>query len=208
MNSKQMKIEYRTGFLQSDDETQGQIVEGYAAVFDQPATIYESEYSGWKYIEKIDRNAFANAKMNDVVFKYNHDDNALILARTSNNTLNLSVDNTGLKIRADIIDTNAGQDVYKLIKRKDLTKMSFAFTVKDDTVKTDSDNKIYTRTINSFKEIFDVAVVDFPAYEGTSIEARNQAYFEQLENQIREKERRKRLFLLASLSYSYRTENV
>ena len=199
MNSNQMKIEYRTGLLQSDDEAQGQIVEGYAAVFDQPAVIYESEYSGWKYIEKIDRNAFTNAKMNNVVFKYNHQDDALILARTSNNTLNLSVDNTGLKITADIIDTNMGQDIYKLIKRKDLTKMSFAFTVKDDTVESDSDNKIYTRTINSFNEIFDVAVVDFPAYEGTSIEARDQEYFKQLEKQIRDKERRKRLLLLASL---------
>ena len=45
----------------------------------------------------------------------------------------MNTNDKGLRISADIIDTNNGTDVYKLIKRGDVNKMSFAFTVKSET---------------------------------------------------------------------------
>ena len=182
----------------NNDENK-QLVEGYAAVFNQRALIWESEWSGWKYMEVIDRNAFNGADMSDTVFKYNHGDVAMILARTSNNTLTMNTDDKGLRISADIIDTNNGTDVYKLIKRGDLTKMSFAFTVKSERTEVDKENKIYTRTITAFDKIYDVAVVDFPAYDGTSIQARSKEYFVDLEKDLQEKQRRKKLLLMTYL---------
>lgn len=65
-----------------------QLVEGYAAVFNQRELIWESEWSGWKYMELIDRNAFNGVDMSDTVFKYNHSDVAMILAKASNNYIN------------------------------------------------------------------------------------------------------------------------
>jgi HK97 family phage prohead protease len=195
------KMETRMALLEpaSENEENKQLVEGYAAVFNQRTLIWESEWSGWKYMEVIDRNAFDGADMSDTVFKYNHGDVAMILARASNNTLTMSTDDKGLRISADIIDTNNGTDVYKLIKRGDLNKMSFAFTVKNERSESDRENKIYTRTITAFDKIYDVAVVDFPAYDGTSIQARSKEYFVNLEKDLQEEKRRKKLYLMTYL---------
>ena len=195
------KMEMRMALLEpaNNDDENKQLVEGYAAVFNQRALIWESEWSGWKYMEVIDRNAFNGVDMSDIVFKYNHGDVAMILARASNNTLTMNTDDKGLRISADIIDTNNGTDVYKLIKRGDLNKMSFAFTVKSERTEVDKENKIYTRTITAFDKIYDVAVVDFPAYDGTSIQARSKEYFVDLEKDLQEKQRRKKLLLITYL---------
>lgn len=195
------KTEIRMGLLEqpTTSEENKQLVEGYAAVFNQRTLIWESEWSGWKYMEVIDRNAFAGADMTDTVFKYNHGDVAMVLARASNNTMNLSVDDKGLRMSADIIDTTNGKDVYKLIKRGDLNKMSFAFTVKNERNEVDKENKIYTRTITAFEKIYDVAVVDFPAYDGTSIQARSREYFVDLEKDMQGRQRRKKLILMTYL---------
>lgn len=195
------KMETRMALLEpaSENEENKQLVEGYAAVFNQRTLIWESEWSGWKYMEVIDRNAFDGADMSDTVFKYNHGDIAMVLARASNNTLVMNTDDKGLRISADIIDTNNGTDVYKLIKRGDLNKMSFAFTVKNERSESDRENKIYTRTITAFDKIYDVAVVDFPAYDGTSIQARSKEYFVDLEKGLQEEKRRKKLYLMTYL---------
>lgn len=195
------KMETRMALLEpaSENEENKQLVEGYAAVFNQRTLIWESEWSGWKYMEVIDRNAFDGADMSDTVFKYNHGDIAMVLARASNNTLTMQTDDKGLRISADIIDTNNGTDVYKLIKRGDLNKMSFAFTVKNERSESDRENKIYTRTITAFDKIYDVAVVDFPAYDGTSIQARSKEYFVNLEKDLQEEKRRKKLYLMTYL---------
>lgn len=186
------KMEMRMALLEpANNDENKQLVEGYAAVFNQRALIWESEWSGWKYMEVIDRNAFNGADMSDTVFKYNHGDVAMILARTSNNTLTMNTDDKGLRISADIIDTNNGTDVYKLIKRGDLTKMSFAFTVKSERTEVDKENKIYTRTITAFDKIYDVAVIDFPAYDGTSIQARSKEYFVDLEKDLQKSKEEK-----------------
>lgn len=195
------KMETRMALLEpaSENEENKQLVEGYAAVFNQRTLIWESEWSGWKYMEVIDRNAFDGADMSDTVFKYNHGDIAMVLARASNNTLTMNTDDKGLRISADIIDTNNGTDVYKLIKRGDLNKMSFSFTVKNERSESDRENKIYTRTITAFDKIYDVAVVDFPAYDGTSIQARSKEYFVNLEKDLQEEKRRKKLYLMTYL---------
>lgn len=114
-------------------------------------------------------------------------------------TLTMNTNDKGLRISLDIIGTNNGTDVYKLIKRGDVNKMSFAFTVKNERSESDRENKIYTRTITAFDKIYDVAVVDFPAYDGTSIQARSKEYFVNLEKDLQEEKRRKKLYLMTYL---------
>lgn len=147
------------------------IVEGYAAVFDSVTDL------GY-YKEVIDRKAFDGADMSDIVMKYNHEDSVLPLARTRGGTLTFEIDDHGMKIRARLIDTTQNKDIYKLIKEGILTKMSFAFTVKEENYDYETD----TRRILGFDKIFDVSVVDVPAYETTEIYARSKEKYEEEKN--------------------------
>ena len=150
-----------------DNEKQEMIVEGYAVVFNQITDL------GWCK-EIIDRNAFNGADMKDCVLKYNHNDSFLILARTRNKSLELSIDDHGLKIRAKLIDTTNNKDVYKMIKEGLLDKMSFAFTVAERKWDYETD----TRTVLRISKLYDVSVVDVPAYDTTEIYARSKDEYE------------------------------
>ena len=149
-----------------DGEDEKMIVEGYAIVFDEETLIGDEERG---FIEVIDKNALKDTNMKDVPFKYNHNDVTLILARTRNGSLSLEVDEKGLKIRAELIDTTSNVDIYKSIVAGLLDKMSFAFTVKSQSW--DRSGKIPKRTITAIDRLFDVSVVDLPAYDQTSIQA-------------------------------------
>ena len=168
-----------------------QLVEGYAAVVESPAVICSID--GIQYMEVIDKHAFDDCDFSDVPFKYNHNDSCMVLARTRNNTLQLSVDERGLRIVADLAKTSTGKDLYELIKRGDIDKMSFGFTVKEDSY----DSITHTRRILKIDKIWDVSAVDVPAYSETSIQARN--YFS-MQNELAEQEQlrqmRKKLYLL------------
>lgn len=166
-------------------ENDEMLVEGYAVVFDSETVLWECD--GVQYKEVISRGALDGADLTDVPFKYNHSDNVMVMARTRNKTLTLTVDDKGLLVRASLANTTAGRDLYELIKRGDVDKMSFAFTVQADAY----DNLTHTRSITKIKKLYDVAAVDLPAYDDTSIAARG--YYEAAEGE------RERLLLLTYL---------
>lgn len=56
---------------------------GTAVVFDTPTVLFE--YDGVKYSEVIDRNAFDECDMSDVIFNYNH--GGKVVARLRNKRL-------------------------------------------------------------------------------------------------------------------------
>lgn len=172
-----------------DLEKQEMIVEGYAVVFNQITDL------GWCK-EIIDRNAFNGADMKDCVLKYNHEDSFLILARTRNKSLELTIDDHGLKIRAKLIDTTQNKDIYKMIKEGLLDKMSFAFTVAERKWDYETD----TRTVMRISKLFDVSVVDVPAYDNTEIYARSKEEYEKEKREYEElKLEKEKLELLLSL---------
>lgn len=144
----------------NDENPDLMIVEGYAVVFNTPAT--------HGFTEIIDENAFNGCDMKDVCLKYNHDNSHLILARTRNNSLRLTIDKKGVFIHAELIDTTSNRDIYKMIQAGLLDKMSFAFTVEEEKWDLASD----TRTILKIDRLYDVSVVDTPFYDTTSIYAR------------------------------------
>ena len=162
MNEKAKDIrEIRFAELRAVPEDGKMIVEGYAVVFETPAT-----HRG--FTEIIDRGAFVGADMKDVPMRYNHNDSWLLLARTRNNSLQLTVDEKGLFIRGELIDTQTNRDIYKSIQAGLLDKMSFAFTTAKDEWNYDTD----TRRVMQIDRLFDVSVVDTPFYDTTSIYAR------------------------------------
>ena len=170
-------------------DTQEMIIEGRAIVYERPTVMYEID--GIKYYEVIARGALDGADLKDVPFKYNHSSSVMVMARTRNKTLELIPDDQGLLIRANLANTTAGRDLYELIRRGDIDKMSFAFTVAEDSY----DRDARTRRILRFKRIWDVSAVDTPAYQDTYISARNyfmaQAEAERRAAEAAEKRRRK-----------------
>ncbi|MAO21286.1 MAG: HK97 family phage prohead protease [Phycisphaerae bacterium] len=138
------------------------VVEGYASNFDV-------EYDLGYFKETVARGAFDNVMEDDVRFLLNH--TGAPLARTTNGTLELSVDNQGLKYRAALADTQDGRDLYKLIKRGDISQSSFAFTIEADEWSEDRS----TRTITKVGKLLDTSAVTYPASPTASVYARNMA---------------------------------
>ena len=148
-------------------EEQELYVEGYAVRFDSPTVLFE--YGGTEYKEQIDRHAFDGALMEDVIFNYNH--GGKVLARTRNDTLWLTVDDTGVFVRARLDGTEEGRKLYEEIAGGYIDRMSFAFTVREEGY----DEESHLWTIYKVKRLYDVSAVDIPAYDDTSIAARRAA---------------------------------
>ena len=148
-------------------EEQELYVEGYAVRFDSPTVLFE--YGGTEYKEQIDRHAFDGALMEDVIFNYNH--GGKVLARTRNDTLWLTVDDTGVFVRARLDGTEEGRMLYEEIAGGYIDRMSFAFTIQEESY----DSVEHLWTIQKVKRLYDVSAVDIPAYDDTSIAARRAA---------------------------------
>lgn len=141
-------------------------VEGYAVRFDSPTVLFT--IGDVEYKEQIDARAFDEADMSDVIFNYNH--GGKVMARTRNKTLELKVDEQGLFIRARLDGTEEGRRLYDEIKGGYIDRMSFAFTVREESY--DAENHMWT--IRKIKRLYDVSAVDIPAYDDTSIAARRE----------------------------------
>lgn len=164
--------EYRAmqGFslVPREGENDAYRVRGTAVVFNSPTCLYE--YDGVKYYEVIDRHAFNECDMSDVIFNYNHC--GKVVARLRNKTLTLTITDRGLDMEADLSGTVAGRELYEEIDGGYIDKMSFSFVVRESKY----DSVTHTRTITKIRKLYDVSAVDIPAYEETSISAR--AFFE------------------------------
>jgi HK97 family phage prohead protease len=103
-----------------------------------------------------------------VVARYNHDDNQL-LGTSRAGTLRLGVDEVGLTYAVDLPTARA--DVYELVQRGDVAQSSFAFVVfEEDWAMTDQNFPLRTLVSGQLR---DVAPVNTPAYEDTSVSVRN-----------------------------------
>ena len=169
---RKLDIQFR-----AEDTDDGKMeIKGYAAVYDSPETYW--------YTEQIAKGAFDDADMSDVVLRYNHNDNFMVLARTRNKSLDLTVDDKGLLMDAKLQDdVSSHRDIFNAIKSGLIDKQSFAFTVDEDTYDYDTD----TRTITKIGKVFDVSVVDQPFYNATDVSVartQNDEYMEK-RNQLR-----------------------
>ena len=168
------------------------IVEGYATTFNQPYTLIEDR----DYIlnEQVDRNAFAETDLTDVIMQYDHQ--GRVFARTRNNTLEIMSDTHGLKIRANLGGTEIGRQLYEEIKGGYTDKMSFGFTVAaDERTRWEDEGKItILRTITKIGKLYDVSAVSLPANDATEISARTigDGLIAEAAEEIRAEEERRR----------------
>lgn len=155
----------------NQSEEHGNFIEGRAIVFDSPTDIGPFE-------EIISKDALNETDLRDVRFLVNHNTDMIPLARSRNNnensTMQMVVGEEGMDIRADL-DTENNADaraLYSATKRGDISGMSFMMTVDGEEWNWENEEHP-TRTITRIGKVFEVSAVSFPAYEATSLEARD-----------------------------------
>lgn len=172
-----------------DDGTEGMIISGVACVFNEETVLYKD--STWELREIVEPTALNGADLTDVIFNINH--GGRVFARTRNKSLNLKIENDGLHMTCELWNDDEGHaQLYRDISRGNLDKMSFAFRIKK-LERTYIENigmpDVTLRTIKEIEKVFDVSVVDIPAYNTTEISARQVC---ELEKELLESERQTR----------------
>lgn len=148
----------------------------------------------------------------DVILNLNHSNMVPdVLGRFRNSdrdTLSLELRGDGIDCRCDLPRTNNANDALELMKRGDITGMSFAF--EDDYEDTENgvsyertndveDGKeVWLRHVKKITGLYDVAIVTHPAYEQTTVglreasEAIDKAIEAQLKREVDEQEAQQR----------------
>lgn len=174
MSKELLRRNYNFEIRAEHDDEKGNIILG------QPI-VYESETDiGGMFKEIIHRGSLDKTDLTDVRFLVNHDTSKIPLARsrknTKNSTMQLSPDDSGLGIRVtlDTENNSEARALYSAVQRGDITGMSFMFGI-DDEEWENLDSDYPTRHIRSISTVIEVSAVTFPAYESTSISARDKS---------------------------------
>ena len=181
------EMETRTG------ESGEMIVEGYATTFNQPYRLMGDDKMTVN--EQVDRNAFAETDMSDVIMQYDHE--GRVFARIANGTLKLEEDDHGLKITANLGGTEIGRQLFEEIQGGYTNKMSFGFTVtgeKRERTKNAEGHVTILRTITKIGKLYDVSAVSLPANDATEISSRtiSDGLIAEAQEEIRAEEERQR----------------
>jgi HK97 family phage prohead protease len=156
-----VEFDVRDGEASSD----GMSFTGYAAVFNSPS-------APLPFTELIKEGAFQRSlkSRNEIKLFMNHNTD-VVLGSTRAGTLRLSEDSRGLLAQADLPDTSAGRDLSVLMKRGDVSSMSFGFSVPPKGDKWSDDGA--TRELHQVR-LHEVSIVTgFPAYEATTASVRS-----------------------------------
>ena len=158
------------------------MVEGYASTF-LPYVLFNED--GVDYSERIDRHAFDEADLSDVVFRIDHE--GPVYARTSAGTVRLDIDDHGLHNINDLSRTQRSRDVFEDIAAGNYPKMSFAFRVAPGGDHYEPET--HTRVIDRIAKVFDISAVSFPANPTTNLSVSKRDWFDG----VIERERAERL---------------
>ena len=156
-----VEFDVRNGEASSD----GMSFTGYAAVFNSPS-------EPLPFTEVIKEGAFKRSlkSRNEVKLFMNHNTD-VVLGSTRAGTLRLTEDSRGLLAQADLPDTSAGRDLSVLMKRGDVSSMSFGFSVPPTGDAWSKDGA--TRELHQIR-LHEVSIVTgFPAYAATTASVRS-----------------------------------
>jgi len=150
------------------EEGESRVLEGYASIFNRDS----EDFGG--FVEQIKPGAFDGVlERSDVRALINHDSNQL-LARSASGTLNLIVDDKGLKYSFEVPNTSYGNDLLEMVRRGDLTQSSFGFSLSSEGYEWEKrEDGTRVRSITKIDKLFDVSPVTYPAYPDTEIAKRS-----------------------------------
>lgn len=170
LTSRNYQFEIRA----EQDEEKGNIIVGRPIVYESKTDI------GGMFAEIIERGALKKADLTDVRFLVNHDTSKIPLARSRKNTKNSTMqliqddDGLGIRVQLDTENNTEARNLYSAIQRGDITGMSFMFGI-DGEEWENLDTEYPTRHIKSISTVVEVSAVTFPAYESTTIAARDKS---------------------------------
>lgn len=177
---KEMRIATVKTENRAEEEQDKMVLSGYALTFDNKTRIGDDpEYC---FDEVILTGALDGTDMKKVPLKYNHDNGYLAIASTKNGSLRLRVDKKGLYFEADLIETPHNRSIYEAVKSGLVNECSFAFTI--EKADWDFDTEVPLRMIQKIKRLYDVALVDLPAYDNTEVYARSFRELEDARNTV------------------------
>ena len=183
-NNIEIRATNSTPVVSQDSRT----VEGYAVVFNS-----QSEDLG--FYETINPAAITEEVLmrSDVFCLFNHDqDKVLARSKYGTGSLQLQLDERGLKYTFTAPNTDIGNSLLEYLRRGDIDSSSFAFTVSTDEGSevwtTGTDGRQY-REILKIDELHDVSPVWNPAYSSTSVSQRTLDKLNQLREMQDEKEK-------------------
>ena len=175
-------------------ENGGRTLEGYALKFGVRSVLLGYSYP---FYEVLEPGCVTDDMLREqrIYFTMFHDRQS-ILGRwdKGHGSLRLSVDEVGLKVECEMPMTPDGNKALELVRRGDLTEMSFAYWTDESEgagcvryaesgETTDGGQKIVVRHVDHILEMYDVTVAASPAYPDTEIEAREQLVREAVERQ-------------------------
>ena len=175
-----------------EGQTESREIEGRPIVFGVRSVNLTPWSSTRKVYEVLEPGCISRELLqkSDVVLNLNHNSDVVnVLGRYRNNperdTLKLEMRGDGIDCRCELPKTNNANDTLELIKRGDITGMSFAFS--DDYEDTENgvsyertndveDGKeVWLRHVKRINGLYDVSIVTHPAYEQTSVATREQS---------------------------------
>ena len=176
MKKKELETRFYSVSLETREENGAGVITGRPIVFGVKTDL-------GIFDEYIEAGALDDANLSDVRLCLNHDTSYVYARSRRNNpknTMNIYPNREGLDIEANLAidESPKAQDFFSAIKRGDIDKMSFMFSIDEERWE-DLESDHPTRVITKIGSVVEVRAVTFPAYDTTSINARSR---ETLEN--------------------------
>ena len=172
-----------------EGQTESREIEGRPIVFGVRSVNLTPWSSTRKVYEVLEPGCISRELLqkSDVVLNLNHNSDVVnVLGRYRNNpdrdTLSLELRGDGIDCRCDLPKTNNANDTLELIRRGDITGMSFAF--QDDwedsengvsyekTNDVEDGKEVWLRHVKRITGLYDVSIVTHPAYDQTTVGTR------------------------------------
>jgi len=198
---------------ETEDGQQSRTIEGKPIVFGVRSVNLTPWSETREVYEVLEPGCITNELLqrSDVILNLNHSSmvpDVLGRCKNGNGTLSLRLAGDHIECRCELPNTNNANDALELMKRGDISGMSFAF--QDDyqdsengvsyerTAETHDGKEVWLRHVKRITGLYDVAIVTHPAYEQTNVglreasEAIDKAIEEQLKRECGDDEAKKK----------------
>ena len=185
-----------------DGQAESRTVEGTPIVFGVRSVNLTPWSDTREVYEVLEPGCITNELLmrSDVILNLNHSNmvpDVLGRCRNGKGTLSLELRENKIECRCDLPNTNNANDALELMRRGDITGMSFAF--EDDyedtengvsyerTAETHDGKEVWLRHVKRITGLYDVAIVTHPAYQQTTVGTReaSDAIDKAIENQLK-----------------------
>ena len=187
---------------ETEDGQQSRTIEGKPIVFGVRSVNLTPWSDTREVYEVLEPGCITNELLqrSDVILNLNHSSmvpDVLGRCKNGNGTLSLRLASDHIECRCDLPNTNNANDALELMRRGDISGMSFAF--QDDyqdsengvsyerTAETHDGKEVWLRHVKRITGLYDVAIVTHPAYEQTSVATReaSEAIDKAIEEQLK-----------------------